>query len=291
MVAGARRAPRILSRSRRSIWARRPSSRRSRRRRVASSPPSTRAALGLAVIELGGGRRRVEDRIDHSVGLTRLAGLGACASADGRAARAACTRARREDADRVAAHGARGLHDRLRNAAPGPVVDRSHREQAAMTRAFLIVLDSFGIGGAPDAAAFGDEGADTLGHIAAACAAGRGDRRACGAGRSALPNFAALGLGLAAEAATGRAPPGLDRPSRPRGLCGATRVETSSGKDTPSGHWEIAGVPVTEAWGYFPNTEPCFPEGADRRAHRQGGPARHPRQHARLRHRHHRRAG
>ncbi|MBK3425093.1 phosphopentomutase, partial [Methylobacterium sp. IIF4SW-B5] len=45
-----------------------------------------------------------------------------------------------------------------------------------MTRALLIVLDSVGIGGAPDAAAFGDAGADTLGHIAEACAAGRGDR-------------------------------------------------------------------------------------------------------------------
>lgn len=127
-----------------------------------------------------------------------------------------------------------------------------------MTRAVLIVLDSFGIGGAPDAAAFGDEGADTFGHIAEGCAAGRGDQAGLRRGLLKLPNFAALGLGLASQAATSRAPPGLDLPSRPEGLWGYA-VEISSGKDTPSGHWEIAGVPVTQAWGYFPNTEPCFP--------------------------------
>mgnify|MGYP002480283911 CR=1 FL=1 len=62
-----------------------------------------------------------------------------------------------------------------------------------MTRAFLIVMDSVGCGGAPDAAAFGDEGANTLGHIAAECAAGRADQ-----GRSGplhMPNLGALGLG------------------------------------------------------------------------------------------------
>lgn len=128
-----------------------------------------------------------------------------------------------------------------------------------MTRAFLIVLDSLGIGGAPDAAAFGDEGADTFGHIAEGCAAGRGDQVGLRSGPLRLPNLTALGLGLAAEAATGRAPPGLDRPLHPQGLWGYA-VETSSGKDTPSGHWEIAGVPVRRAWGYFPNTQPCFPK-------------------------------
>lgn len=46
-----------------------------------------------------------------------------------------------------------------------------------MARAFLIVLDSVGIGGAPDAGAFGDTGANTVGHIAEACAAGRGDNK------------------------------------------------------------------------------------------------------------------
>ena len=127
-----------------------------------------------------------------------------------------------------------------------------------MTRAFLIVLDSFGIGGAPDAAAFGDAGADTLGHIAIACAEGRGNRDGLRAGPLRLPNLSAMGLGHAAETASGAWPMGLERPASPRALYGHA-VEQSTGKDTPSGHWEIAGVPVTRAWGYFPNSVPCFP--------------------------------
>ncbi len=78
-----------------------------------------------------------------------------------------------------------------------------------MARALLIVLDSVGIGGAPDAARYGDAGSDTVGHIAEACAAGRGDRAGLRAGPLRLPNLAALGLGLACEGATGRVPPGL----------------------------------------------------------------------------------
>lgn len=126
-----------------------------------------------------------------------------------------------------------------------------------MARAFLIVLDSFGIGGAPDAAAFGDEGSDTLGHIAAACAAGAGDRAGLRAGPLMLPNLDRLGLGRAAEAATGRRPAGLGT-GEPAGRYAAAS-EVSKGKDTPSGHWEIAGVPVPFDWGYFPQTEPTFP--------------------------------
>lgn len=53
---------------------------------------------------------------------------------------------------------------------------RSRRRAAEMSRAILIVLDSAGCGGGGDAKAYGDEGADTLGHIAQACAAGKGDR-------------------------------------------------------------------------------------------------------------------
>jgi phosphopentomutase len=66
-------------------------------------------------------------------------------------------------------------------------------------------------------------------------------------------------LGLAAKAATGSWPPALANPARPRALWGHA-VEQSAGKDTPSGHWEIAGVPVVESWGSFPDTVPCFPE-------------------------------
>jgi phosphopentomutase len=126
-------------------------------------------------------------------------------------------------------------------------------------RALLIVLDSVGIGGAEDAAAYGDEGADTVGHIAEACAAGRGDRAGLRQGSLRLPHLAALGLGLACEASTGRMPPGLAPPAEgPAGAHGYG-IETSRGKDTPSGHWEIAGVPVDFDWGYFPDTRPSFP--------------------------------
>ena len=127
-----------------------------------------------------------------------------------------------------------------------------------MGRAVLIVLDSVGCGGAADAAAYGDAGSDTLGHIAEACAAGRGDRAGLRSGPLALPNLAALGLGLACESSTGRLPPGLTRPAQPRGLWGHA-VETAPGKDTPSGHWELAGAPARFAWGYFPDTWPSFP--------------------------------
>ena len=121
-------------------------------------------------------------------------------------------------------------------------------------RAFLIVMDSVGAGGAPDAAAFGDEGACTLGHIAAECAAGRAE-----AGRSGplhMPNLDALGLGEAVRLASGAAMDGFS--AVPEGLWGAAQ-EVSRGKDTPSGHWELAGVPVPWDWHYFPDTVPAFP--------------------------------
>ena len=127
-------------------------------------------------------------------------------------------------------------------------------------RALLIVLDSVGIGGAPDAAAYGDVGSDTLGHIAESCAAGGGDRAGLRSGPLRLPNMSALGLGAACKASTGRAPPGLEQPGSLAGLWGVGR-ETSRGKDTPSGHWEIAGLPVAFDWGYFPDTRPAFPPG------------------------------
>lgn len=126
-----------------------------------------------------------------------------------------------------------------------------------MPRAFLIILDSFGIGGAPDAAAYGDAGSDTLGHIAEACAAGRADKAGLREGPLRVPHLDALGLGLAAEASTGRRPPGLAT-TAPIGRWGFG-TERSKGKDTPSGHWELAGVPVPFDWGYFPTTIPALP--------------------------------
>lgn len=124
-----------------------------------------------------------------------------------------------------------------------------------MPRAFLIVMDSVGCGGAPDAAAFGDEGANTLGHIAQACAAGRADVGRSGPLR--MPNLDALGLGAAIRLASGLEAPGLG--AAPQGRWGAA-TEVSKGKDTPSGHWELAGVPVPWDWHYFPTKVPAFPD-------------------------------
>jgi phosphopentomutase len=128
-----------------------------------------------------------------------------------------------------------------------------------MKRAILMVMDSFGIGGAEDADAFGDAGSDTLGHIAAACASGAGDRAGLRSGRLSMPNLTRLGLGRAAEASTGTRPAGLEAAPGPEAIWGYGR-ETSTGKDTPSGHWEMAGVPVSFAWTYFPDTQPAFPK-------------------------------
>lgn len=127
-----------------------------------------------------------------------------------------------------------------------------------MRRAFILVMDSFGIGASADAKAFGDAGADTLGHIAAACAGGAADVPGGRHGRLRLPNLTRLGLGLAAQASTGRVPLGMDGGAAVAGAHGYA-VERSRGKDTPSGHWEIAGLPVTFEWGLFPRTRPCFP--------------------------------
>lgn len=129
-----------------------------------------------------------------------------------------------------------------------------------MGRAFLIVMDSVGAGGAPDAGSFfngkvPDTGANTLAHIAEACAGGRAET-----GRSGplqMPNLDRLGLSAAVELASGAAMPGLG--AAPQGLWGAA-TERSRGKDTPSGHWELAGVPVPWDWHYFPDTCPAFPQ-------------------------------
>ncbi len=128
-----------------------------------------------------------------------------------------------------------------------------------MSRAFILLLDSFGIGGAPDAESFGDKGADTLGHIARECAQGKAEITGLRSGKLNLPNMEALGLGLAAKTSTGTLPSGFSGNIKPTAIFGAAS-ETSNGKDTPSGHWEIAGVPVNFDWGYFPHTTPCFGE-------------------------------
>lgn len=128
-----------------------------------------------------------------------------------------------------------------------------------MVRAFLVVMDSVGIGGAPDADTFfngavPDTGANTLGHIAQACAEGRAED-----GRSGpltVPHLASLGLGRAIELASGLHIDSLD--CVPSGTWGAA-TEVSRGKDTPSGHWELAGLPVPWDWHYFPEVSRSFP--------------------------------
>jgi phosphopentomutase len=129
-----------------------------------------------------------------------------------------------------------------------------------MPRAFLVVMDSVGCGGAPDADRFfngdlPDTGANTLGHIAAACAAGQAEEGRSGPLR--MPNLDALGLGAAVRLASGARAEGLD--ADPVGLWGAAE-EVSPGKDTPSGHWELAGLPVPWEWHFFPDTSPAFPQ-------------------------------
>ena len=120
----------------------------------------------------------------------------------------------------------------------------------------MIVLDSFGLGSTPDAYRFGDAGANTLGAIATAAA------EAHAAGERprvlTLPNLERLGLGEAALTASGRYPAGFSGNAEIVGAWGAAR-EQSSGKDTPSGHWELAGLPVLFDWGYFSDRDQSFP--------------------------------
>ena len=119
-----------------------------------------------------------------------------------------------------------------------------------MARAIILVIDSFGIGYSPDAPSFGDVGANTLANLAIAYKADTGNTLT-------LPNLASLGLFGAAEQASKKDFPcegGLPK----KGAYGYAQ-EISTGKDTPSGHWEMAGVPVLFDWGYFTNKENAFP--------------------------------
>lgn len=120
-----------------------------------------------------------------------------------------------------------------------------------MARAFILILDSFGVGGAKDAENYGDLGANTLGHIA--------EDFNQKSRQLKLPNMQGLGLINAAKLACGEVPSGMATIQAPEGIFGASD-ERSRGKDTPSGHWEIAGQPVMFDWGYFPNKVPTFPE-------------------------------
>jgi phosphopentomutase len=105
------------------------------------------------------------------------------------------------------------------------------------TRVVLIVLDSVGIGELPDARDYGDQGSDTLGHISAGVGV-------------AVPTLAALGLGNIAPLAT--VPPA----ARPLGAYGRM-VEASAGKDSVTGHWEIAGIVLDSPFPTFPHGFPA----------------------------------
>lgn len=104
-------------------------------------------------------------------------------------------------------------------------------------RVVLIVLDSVGCGDAPDAAAFGDEGSNTLGNIA----------RAVGGLR--LPNLQTMGLGNLTDIE------GVPPTQQSRGAYGRL-TETSPGKDTTTGHWELAGVPLVQPFPTYPQGFP-----------------------------------
>ncbi|OEF08151.1 phosphopentomutase [Vibrio genomosp. F10] len=126
-----------------------------------------------------------------------------------------------------------------------------------MKRAFILVLDSFGIGETADADKFGDVGSDTMGHIAEQCSKGLADN-ADRSGPLKLPNLSKLGFAMAHKESTGKFAAGLEGSVDVIGAYGHA-AELSSGKDTPSGHWEIAGVPVLFEWGYFTDKENSFP--------------------------------
>ncbi len=127
----------------------------------------------------------------------------------------------------------------------------------APRRALLLVVDSLGIGALPDAASYGDAGADTFGHIAEACAAGRADQGRSGPLR--IPTLQRLGLVEAAAGARGARPAGFATPQAPTGTWGWS-AELSKGKDTISGHWEMAGQPVEHEWGYFTRLTDSVPQ-------------------------------
>ena len=104
-------------------------------------------------------------------------------------------------------------------------------------RAAIIVLDGLGIGAAPDQAAYGDAGSDTLGNVAQAV------------GGLRLPNLERLGLGLC------RPLGGLSRPARP-GAAHGVALPASHGKDSTTGHWEICGVLLERAFRTYPDGFP-----------------------------------
>lgn len=126
-------------------------------------------------------------------------------------------------------------------------------------RVCVLLLDSLGVGATLDAERYGDEGANTLVHIYEQSRDNKADKPGLRAGPLELPNLARLGLYHAAVASSGLNFVDLAALARPEGYYGYA-VPLSLGKDTPSGHWELAGVPIRFEWGYFPDKPYCFPK-------------------------------
>jgi len=126
-------------------------------------------------------------------------------------------------------------------------------------RALILVMDSLGIGASADAHLYADEGANTLGHIAEQCAKGLADADGIRQGPLNIPNLTRLGLAAAQADSSGSELAGIDHSIEVSSVHGYA-IEQSKDKDTPSGHWEMAGVPVPFKWGTFPKTVPCFPD-------------------------------
>lgn len=117
-------------------------------------------------------------------------------------------------------------------------------------KVIILMLDSFGVGGAPDAELFGDKGADTFAHIVQSM------------NGLSVPNLQALGLEKLAKEA-GRQEFDLHIQTSAKIEIGhkfGYAREISKGKDTTSGHWEMAGTPVLTEWGYFKPDYPSFPQ-------------------------------
>ncbi|MGI9537098.1 MAG: phosphopentomutase [Desulfocapsaceae bacterium] len=115
-------------------------------------------------------------------------------------------------------------------------------------RGLILVIDAFGIGAAPDADQYGDTGAHTLRSVCAAGIAG---------GRLAWQALPALGLGNCA-ALTGTPVAGCPPVQTPLASFGAM-AEKSRGKDTTTGHWELAGIVLERGFHVFPAEFPSFP--------------------------------
>ncbi len=132
-----------------------------------------------------------------------------------------------------------------------------------MKRAIVIILDSLGIGYSADAEKFNDVNANTFASIATHAHKGLANKNGVRKGKLELPNLTQLGLYHALSDSSQINYDYVDYQQHPIASYGFAQ-EKSFGKDTPSGHWEIAGVPCEFDWGYFSatahNHESCFPQ-------------------------------